>query len=285
MDKQKIDKQKTERRRTDRQEINEATFGWLGTARELALVVLVAAAGLHQAAYSRRRSADRVLEDAARLFEKLRSQRLQKSLRCGLYQLANAGYRDGWKVTDEGYRRLKELVPKYIEPEERQWNGDIYLVMFDIPENLKRSRQKLRNTLSDIGFRMIQESVWMGFFDPTDLLEDDLRIWEIDEFVLITKATPPLGQAGLKTFVRQAFRLDNFNLRYEAFLKNVQEQRRQPSELALMYLSILKSDPKLPPSLLPADWLGDRAFLTYRDEVIKKLPHQYGDFVSAVGLI
>ncbi len=278
-------KQKQKTDKIGKREISEATFGWLGTARDLALVMLVAAAGLHQAAYSRRRSADRVLEDAARMFEKLRSQRLQKSLRCGLYQLANTGYRDGWKVTDKGYRRLKELVPKYLEPEERQWNGDIYLVMFDIPENLKRSRQKLRNTLSDIGFRMIQESVWMGFSDPTDLLEEDLKLWEIDEFVLFTKATPPLGQAGLKTFVRQAFRLDNFNLRYEAFLKNVQDQRLEPSELALMYLSILKSDPKLPPSLLPAGWLGDRAFLTYRDEVIKKLPHQYGDFVSAVGLI
>lgn len=278
-------KQKTEKLKPSKREINEATFGWLGTARDLALVMLVAAAGLHQAAYSRRRSADRVLEDAARLFEKLRSERLQKSLRCGLYQLASAGYRDGWRVTDEGYRRLKELVPKYIEPEERQWNGDIYLVMFDIPENLKRSRQKLRNTLTDIDFRMIQESVWMGFSDPADLLEEDLKLWEIDEFVLFTKATPPLGQAGLKTFVRQAFGLDKLNLRYEAFLKNVQEQRLDPTELVLMYLSILKQDPKLPKSLLPAGWLGDRAFLVYRDEVIRKLPHQYGDFISAVGLI
>ena len=285
MNKQKMDRQKIEKRRTDRQEINEATFGWLGTARDLALVMLVAAAGLHQAAYSRRRSADRVLEDAAKMFEKLRSRRLQKSLRCGLYQLASAGYRDGWRVTDEGYRRLKELVPKYIEPEERQWNGDIYLVMFDIPENLKRSRQKLRNTLTDIDFRMIQESVWMGFLDPADLLEEDLKLWEIDEFVLFTKATPPLGQAGLKTFVRQAFGLDNFNLRYEAFLKNVQEQRLDSTELALMYLSILKKDPRLPLSLLPKNWSGDKAFTVYRDEVIKKLPHQYGDFISAVGLI
>ena len=266
-------------------QIHEATFGWLGTAKDLALVMLVAASGLHQAAYCRRRSADRVLEDAAKLFEKLRSRRLQKSLRCGLYQLASAGYRDGWKVTDEGYRRLKELVPKYIEPEERQWNGDIYLVMFDIPENLRRSRQKLRNTLTDIDFRMIQESVWMGFSDPAYLLEEDLKLWEIDEFVLFTKATPPLGQAGLKTFVRQAFGLDNFNLRYEAFLKNVQEQRLDSTELALMYLSILKKDPRLPLSLLPKNWSGDKAFTVYRDEVIKKLPHQYGDFISAVGLI
>ncbi len=278
-------KQKTEKLKPSKREINEATFGWLGTARDLALVMLVAAAKLHGEAYSSRKSGFKVIEDAAKLFEKLRSERLQKSLRCGLYQLASAGYRDGWKVTDEGYRRLKELVPKYIEPEERRWNGDIYLVMFDIPENLKRSRQKLRNTLTDIDFRMIQESVWMGFFDPADLLEEDLKLWEIDEFVLVTKATPPLKQAGLKTFVRQAFGLDNLNLRYEAFLENVKDGRREPSDLALMYLSILKQDPKLPKSLLPAGWLGDRAFGVYRDEVIGKLPHQYGDFISAVGLI
>lgn len=282
-------------KRTVKQAIKDATFGWLGTAKDLALVTLVTAVGLHQAAYMSRKSAFQVIEDAGILFENLRSQRLQKSIRHGLYQLADAGYRDGWQVTDEGYRRLKELVPKYIPPEQREWNGSIYFVMFDIPENLRRSREKFRNILGEIGFRMIQESVWMGFDDPTFLLEDDLERLELQDSVLMTKAEPPLEQSSLILFVRKAYRLDQINLRYQAFLEHIHEPMKnrltardkdyRPSELALMYLSILKSDPQLPLVLLPDDWVGDQAFLAYRDEVIKKLPHQDNDFVKALLMI
>lgn len=279
-------------KRAVKQAIKDATFGWLGTAKDLALVALVAAVGLHQAAYTSRKSAFRVIGDAGMLFEKLRSQRLQKSLRHGLYQLADAGYRDGWQVTDEGYRRIKELVPKYIPSEKREWNGSIYFAMFDIPENLRRSREKFRNILEQIGFRMIQESVWMGFDDPTFLLEDDLKRLELEDYVLMTKAEPPLEQSSLMLFVRKAYRLDQINLRYKAFLEHIhgpmknrltaRDKDYRPSELALMYLSILKSDPQLPSVLLPDDWVGDQAFLAYKDVVIKKLPHRDNDFVNSL---
>lgn len=262
--------------------ITDATFGWLGNLTDLSLVALSAFCGLHQAAYSPRRSADQVLEDAGKFWEQLRAKRLQHSLRHGLYHLAKAGYRDGWTVSNEGYRRLKELVPKYLK--ERRWDGSLYLVAFDIPENLKRSRDDLRKTLQDIGAGMVQKSVWAALVNPEPFLEDVVKWNELEEYVLVSKIGRDgyLAKKGVGEVIKQAFRLARLNERYRSFLAHASQRDLTPMELALVYLGILKNDPQLPFELLPKDWVGDRAFKTYRDSVIPGLPHEQDAFIDAL---
>ncbi len=37
---------------------------------------------------------------------------------------------ENWQITNKGFARLKQLIPKYIE--ERPWNGWLYLTIYDI---------------------------------------------------------------------------------------------------------------------------------------------------------
>lgn len=281
----KLEKQQKQGKRQPRASssfVNEFTFGWLGSVADLSLVLLSITCELNRAAFTHRKSTSKILEDAGRMFKALRSARLQRSLRSGLYQIADKGYRDQWKITDKGYEQLRHLVPKYLT--ERTWDGSFYLIVFDIPENLKRSRQKLRKTLADTGCGMLQESVWMSIGDP-ELAIADIREWdELEDYILILKTDRDHSRtsAQLLPLVAQAFKLTPLNLRYRGFLDRVRTGDQTPMELALLYLGILKDDPQLPFDLLSKSWAGDAAFRTYKEQIIPKLPHQQSAFIDAL---
>lgn len=264
------------RREAITQAVKDASFGWLGTAADLGLVALFLAAaggGMH------RGNVNRIYGAAGKLFTRLRSKRLQKSLKHSLYHLIDSGYRSGWKVSSEGFKRLKRIMPHYIE--ERGWDGWLYLVTYDIPENLKRSRENLRKTLQAIGCGMIQDSVWVSLSDPEPFIEDTIEMNELRDFVLILK-TKPTGRArkNLLPILAAAYGLKNLNLRYRGFLELVKENTKPPEELALRFLAILKDDPQLPFRLLPKDWQGDKAYQVYARKILPAMPHEYGQFVS-----
>lgn len=256
--------------------VKDATFGWLGTAADLSLVALylaVAGSGIHPG------NANRIYGAAGKLFTSLRSKRLQKSLKHSLYHLADYGWRSGWKISSEGFKRLKDIIPNYIET--RDWNGWLYLIIYDIPENLKRSREKLRKQLRQLSDGMVQESVWVSLDDPEPFIEDIIEMNELEDFVLILK-TKPVGRArkNLIPILATAYGLKNLNLRYEVFLDLVKQNQKSAEELALRFLSILKDDPQLPFRLLPKNWLGDSAHKIYLKKILPKIPNEYGQFIS-----
>ncbi|MBI2635441.1 MAG: CRISPR-associated endonuclease Cas2, partial [Parcubacteria group bacterium] len=64
------------------------------------------------------------------------------------------------------------------------------VVIFDIPEKQKHKREWLRGQLQDLGFKMIQKSVWMGKRKfPKEFLEDirDLKLLAYVEIFSVTK--------------------------------------------------------------------------------------------------
>lgn len=68
----------------------------------------------------------------------------------------------------------------------RKWDGKWRVVIFDIVEMKKFHREALRGKLKELGFHLIQKSVWIHPFDCRDeisllrdffgLTEDDLRL-------------------------------------------------------------------------------------------------------------
>ena len=64
------------------------------------------------------------------------------------------------------------------------------IVSFDVPEKEKRKRGWLRSTLKNLGFRMLQKSVWIGKVKiPEAYLEDlkRLRLLSYIEIFAISK--------------------------------------------------------------------------------------------------
>jgi len=68
--------------------------------------------------------------------------------------------------------RLKEKKP-------RQWDRRYRLIMFDIPEKRRGTREHLRLVMRDIGFLRVQDSAWVFPYDCEEfvaLLKADLHI-------------------------------------------------------------------------------------------------------------
>jgi len=258
------------------QMIKDAGFGWLGTLADLSLVTLVlGVAGMG----ANPRNAGKIVEEAGKLFTSLRQKRLQKSLKSSLYHLSELGWRKEWKITNEGYKRLKEVIPVYGET--RSWDGWLYLVIYDIPENLRRSRQKLRIRLQELKFGILQESAWISLENPQTFLNEVIEWNELEDYVLVLK-TKLVGKnrRGMVPIMTKAFGLDLLNLQYKSFLALVEEGKTEIEKLALIFLGILKTDPQLPYRLLPKDWLGDKSYKIYRYKILPKMPHEYGEFVE-----
>ncbi|MDP3052533.1 MAG: hypothetical protein Q8N22_01090 [bacterium] len=91
-----------------------------------------------------------------------------------LYQLQKQGFVEKkksedkktiWKLTSKGLERLKILKnKKLLSPLKSIEKKKDYLkiIVFDIPENQKKKRDWLRNTLINFNFSLLQKSVWTG---------------------------------------------------------------------------------------------------------------------------
>ena len=101
-----------------------------------------------------------------------------------------------WKITGSGLMKLDELkkiIRTRMTPQtyKNQESSIIKIVMFDIPEKLSFARRWLRNTLSNLGFIMMQKSVWIGKSKiPPEFLDDikKLRLENFIEIITVNKS-------------------------------------------------------------------------------------------------
>lgn len=72
------------------------------------------------------------------------------------------------KKGEEQLRRLRLLDYKLKKP--KRWDGKWRVLIFDIPEDRKTLRDKVRNTFEMLGFKRLQDSVWIYPYDCEDLI-------------------------------------------------------------------------------------------------------------------
>lgn len=83
------------------------------------------------------------------------------------------------QLTKVGTEQLKRYEPKIL-------NGAAsILVIFDIPEEQRRLRQKLRTLLRELRFEPVQQSVWSSQYDVLDYLVPELKQEHLDEYVQV----------------------------------------------------------------------------------------------------
>jgi len=85
------------------------------------------------------------------------------------------------RITDAGREKLAfELEKKKLDiSKKRHWNGRWRVVIFDVPERRRKTRDRLRIIMKELGFVRLQDSVWVFPFDCEDfiaLLKAELKI-------------------------------------------------------------------------------------------------------------
>jgi len=75
------------------------------------------------------------------------------------------------RLTEKGERKLRLLeLHNYQIPKPKRWDKRWRVLIFDIPEKRKGLREKIRRTLSAVGFVRLQDSVWIYPYDCEDLI-------------------------------------------------------------------------------------------------------------------
>lgn len=119
-------------------------------------------------------------------------------LKSALQSLEKHGYiektNDQFLITPKGKRRILFLKLKKranTKTETRpKWSGNWYIVIFDIPESMRSSRDALRFYLKQYGFIRLQNSVFVSPWADFDLLNELRYEYKIEKYVnfLIAKS-------------------------------------------------------------------------------------------------
>lgn len=86
------------------------------------------------------------------------------------------------------YEKILNRLPK--RNHKPQIDNSLKVFIFDIPERERHKRKWLRGQLRDLGFKMVQKSVWMGRKKiPEEFLEDirNLKLLAYVEIFAVTK--------------------------------------------------------------------------------------------------
>ncbi len=93
-------------------------------------------------------------------------------------------YQNGLEITREGKRRLKKANYDNLKisiPDE--WDGQWHMVLFDIPTERNLSRRSFTEKMQNLGFKYLQQSVWIHPFPCWAEIEVVCETLDISKYV------------------------------------------------------------------------------------------------------
>lgn len=191
------------------------------------------------------------------------------ALHRNFYKLRERGWLDpDWKLTKEGWKRLKSILPEYKKTP--VWDDKWYIVSFDIPETYRLKRNAFREKLKKLGFGRLQDSVWISPYNFLANIESLVEFHDMESWI-IPSVTDKLGREDSQQLAGRVWHLEEINKKYKEFFskykklsQKVEELKADKLKIQMEYLNILKDDPQLPEDLLPDDWHGKKAHKLYQ---------------------
>ncbi len=89
------------------------------------------------------------------------------------------------RLTDSG--KDKALWAKMLAGD-KNWDGKWRLVVWDIPEKRRPTRDLLRQKLKQLGFVQWQKSIWASKINCTDILRDFIKKVGIEDWVMVVES-------------------------------------------------------------------------------------------------
>jgi len=180
-------------------------------------------------------------------------------LRTGYIEKIVKNGRPVLRLTSKANQKIKRDFP-LLKMQKKKWDGKWRVVIFDIGEKLRYERDLLRNKLKDLGFGMLQRSVYIS---PHSFERDIAEF--LDAKKLFGKAlvlvAPHKLMGDPKDFARIVWNIKELEKNYNLLLKRILEsedkmKKNEIRKIKERYLQIVIKDPCLPYDLLPDDWVG-----------------------------
>lgn len=247
-----------------KEEILKVSEGILSTAVDIVLWEIVY---LGEAATTFSRNTWEPKVKADRFLENINYETIKRAIEKGREKgwLKRVKKKRVWpQITKEGKKRLEQIIPQYDE--QRIWDGRLYLVTYDIPENQRKDRELLREYLKRLGSGMIQESVWLTPYNPHEILSQFIQERKLTGTIIISDIgqNGSIGDEDIKDLIERIYKLEEIDRQYREFIKKYEYSKAVSVEVYFDYLRILRKDPQLPFDLLPSYWLGEKAYKVFR---------------------
>lgn len=134
--------------------------------------------------------------DYARLLKELKRQ--------GLVHISYRGDEFHYSLTPAGAYRLQEIVIDEIEiPHPSRWDKQWRLIAFDVPVKQSRQRSLFVGSLQNLGFMMLQRSLWVHpfpCFDQVEQLAGHYNVLRHCNLIEVSQVDKPAARKLLRHF-------------------------------------------------------------------------------------
>ncbi len=200
---------------------------------------------------------------------------LSRMKRKGWLSVVKKGRRSQYALTDKGNNLLERGSTRIFEPVSRNWNEKWQMVVYSLPEKLRKKRHSLRTQLNWLGFGSLSPGTWISPHDRTAELTEFFSFLDVEEQVDIFSGVY-LGPDSVKSLVARCWDLNELELQYREFIsrnqlelsgfENNKNESLSPEAyfvsrfwLTHEFQTFTLKDPNLPSALLPDDWVGYEA--------------------------
>lgn len=177
------------------------------------------------------------------------------------------------RITSDGRKAIQRDFSMLLL-QNKYWDGRWRIIMFDVEEVNKKVRNRLRRKLKELGFGMLQKSV---FISPHDLLKDFNEFAQaagIKDYLYLLE-THKLIVGPEREFANRIWKLDDLNEKYKNIVMQIDkiknrdllsiDDRSKKSDsynvknVKAEWLKIVIDDPFLPKTFLPTPWYRNEA--------------------------
>ncbi|MEA3214466.1 MAG: phenylacetic acid degradation operon negative regulatory protein [Acidimicrobiia bacterium] len=188
----------------------------------------------------------------------------------GWFDTHREGRQVVYTLTDQAWRLLDEGRTRIFERAHPPWDGQWRMVIYAVPEHERAERERLRRTLSWLGFGPLAIATWVSPHERLDEVERALPDTTARLDLLTCRSR---DRATDLDMVERCWDLKALGRDYQDFVTRLEElpgisdladlpgrdALRLRIEIVSSYRQFPFRDPDLPAELLPEDWPGRRA--------------------------
>lgn len=185
---------------------------------------------------------------------------VSRSLKTGNIEKVTKNGEAYLRLTSQGVKKVYRdfpLMSMYKKPWDEKWR----IVVFDIPQKQALGRDRLRDKLKELGFRMLQKSTWISPHNFVEDLREFLAFHDLEEMVLVLEAKTIAGFSD-KEIVEKVFHVSKLNEEYEELFESCKKALQEGNEndlpkLKEKWLNLTLKDLFFPKVLLPKPWFRE----------------------------
>jgi phenylacetic acid degradation operon negative regulatory protein len=167
------------------------------------------------------------------------------------------------ELTSKGNDCFKRKFP-ILSLKHNNWDGNFMIVTFDIPEKQRKDRDLVRDKLVELGFGMLQKSVWISAYHFEEDLKEAVSTYCLGDMVNVFSAKSIFSE-NIKSSVEKIWKVDEIRNMYRNIISEIADKKKKNEPMVFgnyweKYIWTLTLDPMVPDDLLNSSIMRKEAY-------------------------